>query len=229
MTTIATFAVACFAESVRPLPAARDVVEKLVQRAERAHPTEPKSSEDYYLCTRKTVTEEMDPKGKVTNRKVKVRERRRPSSGALDARKWTAENGVTLDAELLRRFEFTVVRRELLNGRPSLVLTFAPQDPSPPTRKLQDYFLNRTVGTVWVDEDEYEVAKADISLGEPVSFGILGAVHAFSFRFERVRTEDGNWLNSWTDTTVKARKFVLPIRTRKRVDWTDFQRLDAPL
>ncbi len=227
-TLTAILGATCMAESGRPLPSAQTVLQKLVQRAERTHATEEEVSERFYLCTRKTVTEEMDTEGKVTNRKVKVRERRRPSSGAWDARKWTAENGVSLDAELLRRYDFTVVRREMLNGRSSLVLTFAPQVPPPAVRRLQDYLLNRAIGTVWVDEEEYEVAQADISLGQPVSFGILGAVHAFSFSFQRVRTHDGNWLNLWMDTKVKARKFLLPVRTRKRVDWTDFQKLDAP-
>jgi hypothetical protein len=218
----------CSAAPLQPLPSAEEVVQKLVQRAEKARSGEHANSELYYLCTKKTVTEEMDTRGQVTDREVKVRERKRPSSGAMDARKWTAENGVSLDAELLRRYEFTVEKREVLNGRPTLVLTFSPRNPPAPVRKLQDYLLNRTKGTVWVDEAEYELAKAEIALGEPVSFGILGAVHAFSFSFQRGRADDGSWLNLWTDTTVKARKFLRPVRTRKRVDWTGFQKLDRP-
>lgn len=218
----------CSGAPLQPLPSAEEIVQKLVQRAENARSGDQGNSELYYLCTKKTVTEEMDNHGQVTDREVKVRERRRPSSGAMDARKWTADNGVSLDAELLRRYEFTVVKRELLNGRSTLVLTFSPRDPPAPIRKLQDYLLNRTMGTIWVDEAEYELAKAVITLAEPVSFGILGAVHAFSFSFQRGRAEDGSWLNLWTDTTVKARKFLRPIRTRKRVDWTGFQKLERP-
>lgn len=215
-------------DAAQPLPLADEVLRKLVQRAQSERPAGPGQADGYYLCTKKTVTEEMDTAGHVTNRKVKVRENRSIPVGTAHANEWTSKNGISLDAELLQRFRFTVVKREIFNGRPTLQLTFAPRDPPPPVRRLQDHLLNRTIGTVWVDEQEYELAKAVILLGESVSFGILGAVHSFHFSFERARSADGNWLTRWTDTTVKARKFVMPIQTRKRVDWTGFRKLEGP-
>jgi hypothetical protein len=207
------------------LPSADIVLRKLSQRARSQRDPEP---DGYYLCTKQTVTEEMDPDGRVTNRKVKVGESHSHPGGAADADKWSNKNGFSLDEELLRRYTFTVVDRETINGRCALLLTFIPKDPPAPVRRLQDRLLNRTIGTVWVDESEYELIKANISLSEPVSFGILGAVHSFSFSFERERDAEGKWLTRWTDTVVNARKFLKSIQTRKRVDWTDFKRLTQP-
>jgi hypothetical protein len=204
------------------LPPPEVVLRKVSQRARSQHNPQP---EGYYLCTKQTVTEEMDTSGRITNRKVKVGQSHSFPGGAADAQKWSNKNGVNLDEELLRRFTFTVAQRETIGGRPALLLTFIPKDPLPPIRRFQDRLLNRAIGTIWVDESDYEIVKANLALSEPVSFGILGAVESFSFSFERERDPEGKWLTRWTDTMVNARKFLKPIQLRKRVDWTSFKRL----
>lgn len=214
------------AQAEEPLPPVEEVLQKMVQRAQSERPDASQDGRSYYLCTKKTVTEEMDSSGQIRNRKVKVRESRSNPSGAADANKWSSKNGINLNADLLRRYQFTLLRREMFNGRPTFLLTFVPRDPPPRVRQLQDYLLNRTVGTVWIDEADHELARAVIRLGQPVSFGILGAVESFHFSFERARASDGHWLTRFTDTKVKARKFLIPVQTRKRVDWTGFRKLD---
>ena len=212
-------------QAAENLPPVDEVLRNLVKRAQSPRGPDPGSS--YYLCTKQTVTEDMDSSGKITNRKVKVDESRRNPGGPADANKWSNKNGFRLDEDLLSRYTFTLDKRELFKGRPTLILHFAAKEPAPPVRQFQDRVLNEVVGTIWVDEADYELAKASLSLGQPVSFGILGAIHHFNFSFERARAEDGNWLTCWTDTFVRARKFVIPFQTRKRVDWTDFKKLVA--
>jgi hypothetical protein len=180
-----------------------------------------------YVCTRQTLTEDFDKEGRLTERQVKVGETHSRPGGAAEAEKWTSQNGINLEEELLFRYHFTVTQRETLDGRPTLVLTFVPKNPPAPIRHLQDRILNHVIGVIWVDEQEHELVRADVSLGEPVSFGILGAIEFFSFGFERARDDHGNWLTRWTDTMVNARKFLKPIQTRKRVEWSDFKKLAA--
>jgi hypothetical protein len=203
------------------LPRIETVLRNIAERARSPHGPEP---DGYDLCTKQTITEEFDKTGRVIQRKVKVGESHPPSAGAADASTWSSQNGISLDEELLRRYSFTIVRRELFNGRHTLLVTFIPRTPPPPVKRLQDRVLNQTLGTIWVDEAESELVKAEISLGEPVGFGILGAIRSFHFAFERVRDGEGNWLTKWTDTSINARKFLTPIQTRKRVDWSDFRK-----
>jgi hypothetical protein len=184
-------------------------------------------SQAYYLCTKQTVTEELDSDGHVTDRKVKVGESHLDPKAIKDANKWGSQNGVKLNEDLLRRFQFTVVRRELLNRRSAFVLSFVPKDPPAPVHHFQDRLLNRAMGALWIDQQDYELVKADLCLGEPVSFGILGAVDSLRFSFERIHAQDGAWLTKWTDTFFKGRKFIIPVQFRKRVDCTAFKRLDA--
>jgi hypothetical protein len=203
-------------------------VDEILRRmVERAHTQEAEPPPDAYLCTKQTVTEDMDPDGRITERKVRTSESRSGGRGSIDASKWSNKNGFNLDLELLRRYRFSLIGEEKVNGRTTLVLAFAPKQSTLPTFHLQDRLLNRAKGTVWVDAQEYDLVKANICLGEPVSFGILGAVDEFTFAFERARSDDGNWLTSWTETFVKARKFLKPVQTRRRVDWRDYRRASA--
>lgn len=208
------------------LPSAEDVLRHVIQRATRHREFENPS---YYLCTKRTLKEEMDAEGNVTQRKERIGANRSQVTGTADADNWSNQNGFQLNEPLLERYHFTVEARETLNGRAALRLRFEPKDPPVPVRQFQDRLLNQTMGTVWVDEKEHELAKAILWLRTPVSFGILGAVEMFQFGFQRWRAEDGNWLTQWTDTHVKARKFIRHIQTHKRVDWSDFKRTSGPL
>jgi hypothetical protein len=213
-------------QAAEPLPSADEVLRELVRRSQAQGASE--SQKNCYLCTKQTVTEEWDSSGRVAHRKVKVGESHIEPKAVKDANKWGSQNGVSLNEDLLRRYRFTVSRREMLNGRPTLVLTFVPTTPPAPVQRLQDRLLNRAMGTLWIDEQDSELVRANLCLCESVSFGILGAVDALNFSFERLHAPDGSWLMKWTDTFFKGRKFVIPVQIRKRVDCSDYRRLNAP-
>lgn len=213
------------ASATERLPTADQVLRELVKRSRNPRPAD---SPPCYLCTKQTVTEELDSSGRVTHRKVNVGESHLDPSAVKDANKWGSQNGVKLNEDLLQRFQFTLSHRELLNGRSTFVLTFVPKDPPAPVHQFQDRLLNQARGTLWIDEQDYELAQANLFLGQPVSFGILGAVQKLTFSFERTRAVDGAWLMKWTDTFFKGRKFIIPVQLRKRVDCSDFRRVDSP-
>src|SRR5262245_10349344 len=91
------------------LPTADDVLRRLVERTPSPTTAPPQQS---YDCKKQTVTEEFDPDGRVTKRKVNVRQSRSTPSGVNDANKWGSDNGITLDEDLLRRYRFTVIDKE---------------------------------------------------------------------------------------------------------------------
>lgn len=100
-----------------------------------------------------------------------------------------------VNEDLLKRFSFTLVRRETVNGRPTLVVDFEPAKDRVPERNIRDKFLNRTAGRVWLDEEDMAMAKVAIRLTDRVNVigGLVGAVWKMNFGFERVRTDDGLW------------------------------------
>lgn len=237
------------------LPNCADVVKKVVQRSKWSKSRDFQRLYSYLKITR---TEDLDSDGKVvkqraksvqvfpgpnggspvkvavTNRLLSQEELKRVAAqreedSDREPKKRSSQPKIELDEEIISRFDFTVVDRKVVAGRSTLVLEFAPKAGSLPVHQIQDRLLNEAIGTVWVDEREYEVVRADIRLREPVNItgGIVGAVQTFHFVMERTRVEPGVWLLRQTDLFIRGRQFLSPIHTRKQEYWSDFKKPTA--
>src|SRR5260221_1138529 len=97
--------------------------------------------------------------------------------------------------ELAANYQFTLRGRKSLNGRSTYVLAFRPRSPGMPVRQIADHLLNQLTGTVWIDEQDFEIARAEISAQSKVTLGgvldLLGSLKNFSYVLERTRLDDG--------------------------------------
>ncbi|HKQ38234.1 MAG TPA: hypothetical protein VJ063_09165, partial [Verrucomicrobiae bacterium] len=132
-----------------------------------------------------------------------------------------------LTGDLVSRYRFELVREELLNGRRSYVLNFRPAAGELPVREMSDRFINNLRGVIWVDAEEYEIAKADLALQSEVTLwgGILGALRKFDYKVERVRVDDGVWFNRLSRGEFAGRKFLDNVSLRTRSECTNFERI----
>src|SRR5205823_3898986 len=73
-----------------------------------------------------------------------------------------------LTADLVARFDFTLACQEEVNGRQAFQLKFQPKNPAPPSHHIIDRFLDRMSGTLWIDTEDFEIARVDIRLGSQV-------------------------------------------------------------
>lgn len=123
-----------------------------------------------------------------------------------------------INDDLVARFEFTVTGREEIAGRPVLVLVFRPRPGPLPSERLADRVINLLHGTVWVDEAEAEVARADVRTEGALRLwgGFLGAVEYLEFQIDRSRTPAGAWYNRRGVFTVRARKLWESLHFRAR-------------
>jgi hypothetical protein len=112
---------------------------------------------------------------------------------------------------LVKRFQFTLVGREMLNGRPSLVVDFKPLNDHLPVNQFADKFINLAAGRVWVDEEDYAIAQAQLHLTQQVNVlgGIVGAVWKFTYGFTRLRTPEGYWFARSMDWHLEGREVVI--------------------
>ena len=204
------------------LPEPEGVLRKVLTHARSSAATQAQN----YLYTKQTVTQDIDAAGHITSRKVHVCTSRSRPIGPADATKWSNSHGVNLDEELLTRYSLTVAGRVVLQGRSTLEITFSPKDPPAPVHRPLDRLLNRGTGTIWVDEEDYELARADLRLTEPVNLIILGTIDNLSFHFERTRSPDGNWLTTRTETTFRGRRFLNPVQFRHVTDYTGYKRIE---
>jgi hypothetical protein len=103
-------------------------------------------------------------------------------------------------------FVFTVVGEEVVNGRPSWVLTFTPKKGYTPKDKRARIFPSLR-GKIWIDKHDYAWARAEAELFETFSFGwILVRVGKGSRAIvEQTRTPDGVWAQSAIRLNADAR------------------------
>jgi len=111
---------------------------------------------------------------------------------------------------LVKRFQFTLVGREMLNGRPTLVADFKPASGHLPDNSFADRFINKAAGRVWIDEEDYAIAQAAVHLTQQVNIvgGLAGAVWKFTYDFTRVRTPEGYWFARSLDWHLEGREVV---------------------
>jgi hypothetical protein len=111
---------------------------------------------------------------------------------------------------LVKRFQFTLVGLEMLNGRPAIVADFKPLNDHLPVNQFADKFINKAAGRVWIDEEDYAIAQAHLYLTQQVNVlgGLVGAVWKFTYQFTRLRTPEGYWFARSMDWHLEGREAV---------------------
>ena len=121
------------------------------------------------------------------------------------------KSDILLNEDLVSRFQFAIVGRELLNDRPTFVVDFVPANKKLPERNLKERFINKATGRIWIDAADYSLVKADLHLTQQVNvgWGLVGAVWQFHYHFERERTADGLWFPSEVDWHLEGREVII--------------------
>ena len=226
-----------------PLPPPETLFERVLERAQQEE-AEQATFKQCYSYTRTRVTEYRNGDGVVKKRKAKTRvnnptlmpvayhaqpKAKREPAGVSDydqpvSDTQTNVNGrafeksdFTLNDDLLKRFDFTLSGREVINGRPALVVDFKPASRKPPEKSIKDRFINKAAGRVWVDEADYALVKANLHLSEKVNVigGLVGAVSKFTLAIERQRTPEGLWFIRKQNWHLEGREVFV----RRKVDF----------
>ncbi len=132
---------------------------------------------------------------------------------------------VLISRELVSRYIFQLKGLEEHNGRPAWVLTFKPRSDDLPINKMQDRVLNKLSGLVWVDCEDFEVARADLHLASRVTLfgGFAGALDIFDLEMNRARSPFGTWYNQSGSLRIEGRKLFSPIRFKASESADEFQ------
>jgi hypothetical protein len=132
-----------------------------------------------------------------------------------------------LTPELVARFDFTLVDQQSINGRPAFRLRFVPKNPAPPVHRMADRLADRISGTLWVDAQEFEVARAELRLGSEVNLlgGVLGSLKRLAYTMTRTRIADGLWLNTSSAGDFEGRKLLDFLRIKTKSQSSNFHPL----
>lgn len=127
----------------------------------------------------------------------------------------TGEKGrtLTLTDDLVSRFDFTFIREDQFASRPAWVLSFVPKA-NVASDSLLDRLINAVSGTLWIDQEDYQLAKADLRLGKRVSFfgGMAGAIEKMNLTLIQKRIESSVWLGEALQIDFVGRKLFSEIR-----------------
>ena len=132
-----------------------------------------------------------------------------------------------LTPELAARFDFKLIARTDINGRAAYQVAFQAKNPEPPVHRIADRLLNRISGTVWIDAEEFEVARADIQLRSEVTLlgGVIGSLKKLAYTVTRTRVSDGVWLNSFSSGDFEGRKLLDSMRIKTKSQASNFRLL----
>jgi hypothetical protein len=216
-----------------PLPTLQQIFPRVMERARRESEND-RSFESQFIFVRSKVTEFRNSKGEIKKHEAKTNtnnpalkklaatptpvparapEKAQPVSDSHSNVRGKAfeKDEFLVNGDLIKRFEFTLVGREILNGRPALMVDFVPAKGKLPERNLKDRFINKAAGRVWLDEEDYALAKVALRLTEQVNVlgGLVGAVWKFTYGFERERTENGLWFAREANWHLEGREVFL--------------------
>ena len=130
--------------------------------------------------------------------------------------------------EVLDIFDLRMVRREFMDGYPTIIVSFTPRRDAK-ARTRQGKMFNKARGHLWISEDDYRVVRVEAETIEDVSigFGLIGRLYkgsTFSFRFRKVNDEI--WLPARTRLTGSGRALLLRTFNFENItDSSDYQKL----
>lgn len=132
-----------------------------------------------------------------------------------------------IDEKLIRRFTFAPDGTEIIDGRLAFRLRFGAAD-QPEAKEIADRVLGLLAGTVWIDAEQFELAKLDASLTSGFTFwgGIVGSLDRFEMKLDRQRLDNGLWVNRRLTSRLGGRKLLARFEGRFQVEQDSFQLLD---
>ena len=131
--------------------------------------------------------------------------------------------------DVLKTLHFEIAGREVRNGRPVIVVTFAPNPSARPTTR-EGRLATVFKGSVWIDEalrevtDMRAVAIGDVSFG-----GFLAKVYKGTEAVvERREVEPGVWMPTRLTLSGDIRALFRKATLKHVIDWTDYRHIGKP-
>jgi len=233
---------------------ADQIISKAVARQKQV---ENASAHKDYSFRKVTLTEERDSAGKLRERKERVYEIsshdgesyarlvevnghapagveiKKQNENEISARQLMGKSikndnrGYFLTAEVAVRYKFSLVGQMGENGRRAFQISFVPRNPPLPQHHILDRLLDRLSGTLWIDAEEFEVARAQIQLRSEVDLlaGVVGCLRKMDYTVTRSRVAEGLWLNTDSNGDFEGRKLLESVCIKTRSQCLDFHEL----
>ena len=156
-------------------------------------------------------------------RKDKFVEAIRCGRSKSDYSRSEGSRNLRFDSDLISCYRSKVVGREELNRRMAYLLDFEPKSKNLPVKRRIDYTLNNSWGKLWIDVEDYGVARVEFNLIKPVTFFFwLGKLTHADGVLQMSRSGKGYWLPQHLKIYCNGRIFFRSLHRRSTMKWSDF-------
>jgi hypothetical protein len=129
-------------------------------------------------------------------------------------------------ADVVATLRFSVAKREVLNGRDTILVNFEPRPGADPQTR-QGNIAKVLKGTIWVDEASREVVRAEAVAIDSVSFGagfIARLNEGAHVSLTREQVDDGVWLPTGIRMKGNGRALLLrSLNIDYFIEWFDYR------
>jgi hypothetical protein len=130
--------------------------------------------------------------------------------------------------DVVNTLDFVIQRREAVDGRDAIVVTFAPKPGARPQTR-EGKMAKLFTGSIWIDESAQEVVRVEATAIDSMSFG-LGMIARLNegtrVALRRQPVEGGLWLPTSVRFVGAGRAMVFrKLTVDYAVDWFDYREL----
>ena len=131
--------------------------------------------------------------------------------------------------DMVKAFNFRLLRQETINGRLCFVLGATPRPGYQPTSR-DTKVLTGMRGTMWVDTQQYQWVKVEAEVFRPVEFGLFIArvQPGTEFTLEQMPVEANIWLPSHFSQRVRAKILIFSRRSEEVQTFSNYHRQSSP-
>jgi hypothetical protein len=167
------------------------------------------------------------PDGRAFTRKLIERDGKPVTNGETERRERRPRKGRSSLEDAAAVLSFTIDRREPINGRDMIVVKFEPKkDAEPETREGR--IAKSFSGFIWVDEAAREVARAEATAIDDISYGVFVArLHkGTTVTLVRERIDDRIWLPTTIQFKGRGRAMLFrSLTVDHAIEWFDYKRV----
>ena len=135
-----------------------------------------------------------------------VSERDRRLQDAAEARRDEEE----LFEDILTILEFRMVRREILDGHSTIIVSFTPRRDAKP-RTSRGKLFSKARGHLWVSENDHKIVRLEAETIEDITigWGLIGRLHKGSIvAFQYRKVDEKVWLPAWERFSLSGRALL---------------------
>ncbi len=137
--------------------------------------------------------------------------------------------GVNLIVMVLSVAEVSNPRREIVNGRATLIFDFK-GNPKAEAHGMQENGAKKLEGTVWIDEADRQVARLEVEFYDNfrIAGGLLASIQKGTIiKVEQSPIGEGLWMETARDQHMNMRVIVKGLHENTQVKNFDFKRFNA--